>query len=104
MSDDVEVYTLEHVTPAHGKAEAKAYYKGMHKAIGQLDTTIMGAWGVTRFAIVEYSIAGEQLGPIMWMPSQRDKVIRFELVDVCEIRDGKIARIWRYDNPIQIAD
>jgi hypothetical protein len=76
----------------------------MHKAIGQLDTTAFGAWGVAQFAIVEYSIDGEQLGPIMWIPAQRDRAIRFELVDICEIRDGKIARVWRYDNPIQIAD
>jgi ketosteroid isomerase-like protein len=104
MADDVEVNTLERATPARGKADAKTYYKTMHKAIGQLDTTVIAAWGVGKFAIVEYSIAGEQLGPIMWIPAQRDRVVRWELVDICEIRDGKIARIWRYDNPGQIVD
>jgi|HubBroStandDraft_4_1064222.scaffolds.fasta_scaffold50703_2 ketosteroid isomerase-like protein len=105
MADDVEVYSLEHAAPVmHGKADAKAYYKAMHKAIGQLDTTIMGEWGVGKFAIVEYSIAGEQIGPIQWIPAQRDKVVRFELVDICELRDGKIARVWRYDNPGQVLD
>jgi len=102
MADDVEVYTAERATPARGKADAKAYYAAMHKAIGQLDTTVMSAWGVGQFAIVEYSIAGEQLGPIQWIPAQRDKVIRFEQVDICEIRDQHIARIWRYDNLMQI--
>jgi steroid delta-isomerase-like uncharacterized protein len=102
MADDVEVYTSSRPAPARGKAEAKAYYNAMHKAIGQLDTTITGAWGVGHFAIVEYSIAGEQLGPLQWIPAQRDKVIRLELVDICEMRDQKIARIWRYDNPSQI--
>jgi hypothetical protein len=104
MTDDVDVSTLERASPARGKADARTYYKTMHKTIGQLDTTVMGAWGVGQFAIVEYSIAGEQLGPIMWIPAQRDRVVRWELVDVCEIHDGKIARIWRYDNPIQIAE
>lgn len=102
MTDDLEVNTLERLQPAHGKQDAKTYYKAMHKAIGQLDTTVDNAWGVAQFAVVEYSIAGEQLGPIMWIPAQRDKVIRFELVDICEITGGKIARIWRYDNPMQI--
>jgi hypothetical protein len=64
----------------------------------------MGEWGVGKFAIVEYSIAGEQIGPIQWIPAQRDKVVRFELVDICELRDGKIARVWRYDNPGQVLD
>lgn len=102
MTDDVEVYTAARPTPARGKADAKAYYNAMHKAIGQLDTTISAAWGVGQFAIVEYSIAGEQLGPLQWIAAQRDKVIRLDLVDICEIRDQKIERIWRYDNPSQI--
>lgn len=102
QADDVEVYTSERATPARGKADAKAYYSAMHKAVGQLDTTVMSAWGVAQFAIVEYSIAGEQLGPIQWIPAQRDKVIRFEQVDICEIHGQRITRIWRYDNPLQI--
>jgi ketosteroid isomerase-like protein len=104
MADDVEVYTVERATPFRGKADAKSYYATMHKVIGQLDTTVANAWGVSDFAIVEYSIAGEQLGALQGIPAQRDKVIRFELVDICEIRDHHIVRIWRYDNPSQILD
>jgi hypothetical protein len=74
----------------------------MHRAIGQLDTTVDNAWGVGQFSIVEYSIAGEQLAPIAWVPAQRDKVIRLQLVDICEIAGGKVTRVWRYDNPMQI--
>jgi ketosteroid isomerase-like protein len=85
--------------PARGKGDAKAYFQSMHQAIGQLDTTIMSAWGVGPFALVEYSVAGEQLGRLGWVPARRDGVIRFEVVDLCEIRDGKIARVWRYDSP-----
>jgi ketosteroid isomerase-like protein len=103
MADDVEVYTLARAQPARGKDDAKAYFKTMHKSIGQLDTTVDNAWGVAQFAIVEYSIAGEQRSPIGWVPVQRDKVIRLQIVDVAEVREGKIARIWRYDNPAQIA-
>jgi ketosteroid isomerase-like protein len=105
MTDDVEVYTLERAQPMRGKDDARAYFKAMHKAIGQLDTTVQNSWGVsdrTEFAIVEYFIAGEQIGPLLWIPAQRDKVIRLEVVDIAEIRDGKIARVWRYDNPAQI--
>ena len=103
MTDDVEVNTLERARPAIGKQEARLYYKAMHKAIGQLDTTTENAWGVGRFAVVEYWIAGEQLAPIGWIPVQPDKVIRLEIVDVVEIREGKIARVWRYDDPTEIA-
>jgi ketosteroid isomerase-like protein len=103
MTPDVEMYTLDRAEPARGKEGAIGYFRAMHKAIGQFDTTVTNAWGVRPFAIVEYTISGEQLGPLSWIPAQRNKVIRLNLVDVCEIREGKIARIWRYDNPAQIA-
>jgi hypothetical protein len=102
MADDLEIHTLQHAQPARGKDAAKAYFKAMRKAIGQLDTTVNNSWGVVQYAVVEYSIAGEQLAPIGWIPTQRDKVIRLELLDIAEVRDGKVARIWRYDNPSQI--
>jgi hypothetical protein len=102
FADDVQIETLERAQPGRGKDEAKSYYRAMHKAIGQLDTNVTGAWGVGQFAIVEYSVNGEQLGPIGWIPAQRDHVVRFEAVDVCEIQGGKIAHVWRYDNPGEI--
>jgi steroid delta-isomerase-like uncharacterized protein len=103
MTDDIELHTLERGQPMRGKDDAKAYFRSMRKAITQLDTTIDDAWGVTTYAVVEYFIAGEQLGPLGWIPAQRDRVVRLQIVDVDEIRDGKIARVWRYDNPAQIA-
>jgi hypothetical protein len=103
MSDDIEIHTLERAQPLRGKAGARAYYASIHKAIAQLDTTIDNAWGIANFAIVEYSISGEQLGPIGWIRARPDEVVRLELVDICEIRNDRIARIWRYDNPAQIA-
>jgi ketosteroid isomerase-like protein len=104
VDDDVELTTLERPQASRGAEAMKTYYTSMHKAVGQLDTTVTNAWGVGSYAILEYSIAGDQMGPIGWIPAQRDKVIRLELVDICEIRGGKIARVWRYDNPGQIAE
>ena len=46
-----------------GREEQRAYFKAMHKAIAQLDTTIDKRSSVGPYAIVEYSITGEQLAP-----------------------------------------
>ena len=102
LADDVEVITLERARPARGEADARAYFKAMHKAVGQLDTQIENIWGTRSFVVVEYAITGEQLGPIGWMPAQRDTVIKMGIVDVVQLEAGKIARIWRYDDPSQI--
>jgi len=102
FTDDIEVHTLERADPARGKDEPRAYYRATHKAIAQLDTTLVNGWSMPNFAVVEYTIAGEQIAPLGWIPLQKDAVIRLHVVDVCEIRDGRIARVWRYDNPSEI--
>ncbi len=102
LTDDVEVHTLERSEPARGKDEARAHFKALHKAIAQLDTTMRSGWDIAQFGIVEYTIDGEQRGPLGWIPVQPDAVVRLHVVDVNEIRDGKIARVWRYDSPSEI--
>jgi ketosteroid isomerase-like protein len=102
MTDDVVVETLERAQPMRGRDDERAYFKAIHRAIGQLDTTLDNAFGVTQYAVVEYFVAGEQLGALGWVPAQHDKVVRLQVVDVEELHDGKIAHVWRYDNPGQI--
>jgi steroid delta-isomerase-like uncharacterized protein len=101
MTDDVEVYTLERARPGR-KEDQRAYFTAMRKAVRQLDTTISATTSVGSYAIVEYFIAGQQVGALGWIPFH-ERVFRLFTVDVAEIRDGKIARIWRFDDPWQVA-
>ncbi len=103
MADDIEVHTLERAEPARGKDDQRAYFTTMHKVIAQVDTTIDNAFSVGPYAIVEYSITGEQLAPIGWVPLQRNRVVKLHVVEVDEVANAKLARIWRYDNPSEIA-
>jgi limonene-1,2-epoxide hydrolase len=103
MADEVEVHTLDRADPARGREEQRTYFKAMHKAIAQLDTTIDNAFSIGNYAVVEYSITGEQLAPIGWVPLQRDRVVKLHVVDVAEVQNAKIARVWRYDNPSEMA-
>ncbi len=100
MAEGVDVRTPE--SSRRGRGDASAYFKAMHAAIGQLDTTVTGAWGVGPFAVVEYTIAGEQLGLVEGVPIQRDKALVLHIVDVVEVASDKIAAIWRYDNPSEL--
>lgn len=102
MKDDVEITTLESLTPSRGKAAAAAYYKMLHKAIGQLDTAIDNALAAGPFVAVEYHVVGEQKAAIGWVPAQKNTLVKLYVVDVAEIRSGAIARVWRYENPSQI--
>jgi hypothetical protein len=103
LADDVEIDTLERAQPYRGKGAATSYFKAMRKAIGQLDTTVTDAWGVGTFAVLEYTIAGEQIGPLGSIPAQRDKTVVLHIADIVEVAADKITHIWRYDNPAEIA-
>lgn len=102
MADDVAVDDPERAQPSRGKEDRRAYFKAMHKAIGEVDTRVDNAWGVGRFVIVEYSVNGEQVGPLGWIPMKNDRVVRLHMVDVIEMTGGKIAHVTRYDSPGEI--
>jgi ketosteroid isomerase-like protein len=102
MSDEVDSFSLEEDKPAHGKAEAAAQFKVMHKAIGELDTSIDNVWGIGPFVVAEYHIVGEQRGPLGFVPAQKNNLLKLFVVDVAEFQGNKIQRLWRYDNPAQL--
>jgi ketosteroid isomerase-like protein len=103
MTDGVEWVTLEASEPLKGAAIARAYFRTMRKALGNLDTQIDHAWAAGPYVAVEYRITGEQRGPIGWVPAQKNKLVDLRVVDVCELRDAKIVRLWRYEDPASIA-
>ncbi len=98
MADDVEFRTLEHPEPVRGKEERRAYFKALHKAIAQIDTTVESSWSAGPYAIVEHWMAGEQIGPLGWVPMQPDHVVKLHVADVVEVKNDKITSVWRYDN------
>ena len=102
FADDVQIDIPRRAAPMRGKEELKAYFRATRKAVGQLDTTVENAWAVGPYAIVEYSIAGEQIGTLGWIPPLHDRIVRLNVVDIAEIHDDKITHIWRYDNFSQI--
>jgi ketosteroid isomerase-like protein len=102
MTDDVTVDEPERAVTSRGKDDRKAYFKAMHKAIGELDTRVDNAWGVGHFAVVEYSVNGEQVGPLGWIPAKADRVVRLHVVDIVELVGGKIAHVTRYESPGEV--
>ncbi|MDP9152390.1 MAG: nuclear transport factor 2 family protein [Myxococcota bacterium] len=98
MADDVTLITPERPRPLHGKEELRGYFRALHKSIVQLDTTVESAWGISNFVVIEYSISGEQVGPVGWVPPQRDAVLRLHVVDVIEARGGRLESILRREN------
>jgi ketosteroid isomerase-like protein len=104
LTDDVQVVDPERPQPLRGRDDLKAYFRAMHKAIAELDTTVDEAFGVGRFAVIEYTINGEQVGALSWVPAKSNRVVRLHVVDVVETRDGKIAHVWRFSSLAEVAE
>jgi hypothetical protein len=103
MASVVDIQRPGRGQDVRGTAGATSYFKAIHKAISQLDTTVTDAWGIGSFVVLEYAIGGEQLAPIDGISAQRDRTVVFHVVDIVEIAGSKMAHIWRYDNPSEIA-
>jgi ketosteroid isomerase-like protein len=98
MANDVEIFTLDRTQPVRGKDAVERLFRTLRRTIADLDTVVHNAWGVQQFAVVEYSIAGLQLAPLGRIPFVPNRLFSTRLVDVAEVRNGKITRIWRNDD------
>jgi steroid delta-isomerase-like uncharacterized protein len=103
MADDVQICTSDRAEPTTGKKAASDYFRSMRRSIRLLDTVIENAWGVQSFAVAEYAITGLQFAPFPRVAFAEGRPLHTQFADVAEIHDGRIARIWRYDDPIGFA-
>ncbi len=101
FTDDIEVDTLQSARPMKGRRDLHSYYQALHAAISGIVTTVDNRWGIGKYAVVEYHLVGRQRAKYEYVPI-KDPVIKLYFAEVAELRDGKIAHVWRYDNPIQI--
>ena len=77
-------------------------YKAIHAAIADLDVQFDNDWSIGPYAVIEYHFVGEQRRAIGFVPPGKAGGVKLFRVDVAEMREGKIARIQRYANPIQV--
>jgi hypothetical protein len=101
FADDIEIDTLQSARPLKGKKELHAYYQALHVAITGIVTTVDNRWSIGKYTVVEYHLVGRQRAKYEYVPI-KDPVIKLYFAEVAELRDGQIAHVWRYDNPIQI--
>jgi predicted ester cyclase len=101
FADGVEVYRLDRAAPEHGKDERRKFAKWVTHGLSSLAQNPTNAWGVGPYAIEEYTITGVHSGPIAGtQPSGRSLELHY--VDVMEMKDDKILRVWTYGNSMEL--
>ncbi len=102
MTDDVELISQASEPDVRGRGEARQRLRGWHHAIDPLDALVDNYIPVGDLVVVEFHFVGQQRAPIGWVPLQAENVLKAYFVDVLELREGKIARVVRYENPMQL--
>jgi hypothetical protein len=101
VDDALQADESVYVAAFTDKRGAHEHYKLLHAAIANLETTVDNSWGIGNYVVVEYHVVGRQRAKYKYVPV-KDPVIKLYFAEVDELHDGKIARTWRYDNPIQV--
>jgi steroid delta-isomerase-like uncharacterized protein len=85
-----------------GKDKAKAGPLELAKAFPDLKMTVNNAWGFGDVAVVEYTMSGTQKGAFMGKPASK-KALNVHGVDIFQVKDGKVAHLWTYENGMEMA-
>jgi ketosteroid isomerase-like protein len=94
LESDVQVTQVES-EPSNGLAPARAWFRAMHDAIAYLSASVENAWGIGPMVVIEYHIVGERRRRISRVPEEPE-LITIAVIEVAEMRHGRIARVWRY--------
>jgi steroid delta-isomerase-like uncharacterized protein len=97
LTDTVEVDGLLHADAVKGKSESRKAFAQLLKAFpdAKLSPTLLVGVGDT--AVIEYALTGSNLGPLGSAPATK-KNVTTHAVDVVHVRDGKLDRVWTYQN------
>jgi steroid delta-isomerase-like uncharacterized protein len=101
LSDGPEVDGILHKDPVKGKAEAKKAFSAMFKAFPDLKLSQTLLLAVGDVAMIEYEMTGTNNGPIGTRPASKKKVAT-HAVDLVHLKDGKIDRVWTYQNSSEL--
>ncbi len=101
VSDDIEHDGLLHLDTGKGKGEAKKFFQGFTKAFPDAKFEMTKAHAIGEYAIVESTMKGTQKGPLGAIAATK-KPVAIHLVDVVRVKDGKVARVWTYQNSVEL--
>lgn len=101
LHDDIEHDGLLHLETTKGKAEAKKFFSSFTTAFPDAKFEVTKAHAIGDYAIVESTMKGTQKGALGAIPATK-KPVAIHLVDVVKIKDGKIARVWTYQNSVEL--
>ncbi|MBX3191281.1 MAG: ester cyclase [Labilithrix sp.] len=101
LTDDVEHDGLFHLETTKGKDEAKKFFKSFTTAFPDAKFEVTKSLAIGDYAIVESTLKATHAGALGTIKPTK-KPIAVHLVDIFKIKDGKVARVWTYQNSLEM--
>jgi steroid delta-isomerase-like uncharacterized protein len=101
LADSVEWDDLAMPATMKGKDDGKKFFKSWTAAFPDSKGTVTNSWGVEDYVIVEATWTGTHKGAFMGI-KPTNKSINVHLVDVAQVKDGKIVKGWTYSNAAEM--
>jgi predicted ester cyclase len=101
FTDGAEVDGILHVDPVKGKGEAKKAFNAMLKAFPDLKLSPTLLLGIGDTAVIEYFMSGTNSGPLGARAATK-KNVNTHAVDILHLKDGKLERVWTYQNSSEL--
>jgi steroid delta-isomerase-like uncharacterized protein len=104
LSDDIEHDGLFALETTKGKADAKKFFKSFTTAFPDAKFDVKRAIGIgDQWVIVESTMKGTNKGQLGPLPATK-RPVDIHLADVFRIKDGKINRVWTYQNSLELQE
>ncbi len=102
-ADDAD-YWMSFGGPAmKGKKDLTKGLTDWFKAFPDQKWTVVNAWGIDGFAIVEHTMSGTQKGAMGPLPATNKPVTNWHFVDILQpTADGKLQHGWGYGNTLEM--
>lgn len=101
LTDDIEHDGMFHLETTKGKAEATKFFKSFTTAFPDAKFEVNSALAIGDYVIAESMLKATHKGPLGTIAATK-KPVAIHLADVFKIKDGKIARVWTYQNSLEL--
>lgn len=101
LTDDIEHDGLFHLETTKGKDEAKKFFKSFTTAFPDAKFEVTKAFAIGDYVIAESVLKATHKGALGTIQATK-RPVALHLVDVFKLKEGKIARVWTYQNSLEM--
>ncbi len=101
LTDDIEQDGVFHLETTKGKEEAKKFFKSFTTAFPDAKFDVTNAVAIGDYVLAESMLKATHNGQLGSIKATK-KPVAIHLADIFRVKDGKISRVWTYQNSLEL--